>query len=209
MNNFEQYLVKLLQGHITIDGNNVEVRRQFSNSPTLPVITLDTSGGINTKYRYHDTSGSTEKIYYRREAHININIWCNTEQERESITGQVMECFHKEHNNHYQYCTQYTDGQCASGGQCKAVSTHTSRTVKDKCPSPDEYGYSSISEYYGIVEGELIVEPPFTMDEPDRHPPLLRSVLRASCLYEECVRDYGESVEQFIIDDVTMPVDFD
>ena len=55
----------------------------------------------------------------------------------------------------------------------------------------------------------MIVEPPFTMDEPDRHPPLLRSVLRASCLYEECVMDYGESVEQFIIDDVTIPVDFD
>jgi len=28
-------------------------------------------------------------------------------------------------------------------------------------------------------------------------------------LYEECVRDYGESVEQFIIEDVTIPVDFD
>jgi hypothetical protein len=202
MNNFEQYLVALLQGHITNDGNVVEVRRQFTNAPHLPVITLDTTGGINTEYRYHDTSGSTEKVYYRRQAHININVWCNTEEERENITGQVMECFHKEHNNHYLYCTRYNNGQCTSGGQCKAVTTHTGRTVKGKCPDPEQYGYKSISKRYGIVDGELILEPPFTMDEPDRHPPLLRSVISASCVYEECVRDYGESVEQAIIDDI-------
>ncbi len=202
MNNFEQYLVNLLQGHITIDEQPVEVRRQFTQAPNLPCITLDTSGGITTQYRYHDTSGSTEKVIYRREAHININLWCNTEEQREAITSQIMECFHKEHNNHYQYCTQYNDGMCSAGGSCKASTTHTGRTVKYKCPSPEEYGYTSISTYYGIVPGEIILEPPFSMDEVDKHPPLLRSVFSASCLYEECILDYGESVEEFILSDI-------
>lgn len=196
MNQFEQYLVELLQGHITCNEEIVEVRKTFLPHAELPVITLDLGGGVTTIYSYLDVSGPTEKLWYRRKSNITINVWCNTESERETINNQILDCFYRERVNHYMYCTQYQDGRCSYGGNCKVSTIHNSRTAKNKCPHPERYGYHSISEKYYIVPGEIIVEPPFDMDEEQEHPPILRSVFSCNALFEEPVVEHGVSVDE-------------
>ena len=193
MNMFERYLVELLQGHITYNGSVVEVRKQFSNDPSLPVITLDVSRGVNTEYTYRVLEEQDNLCFYRSTT-ININLWCNTEEERENINNQILECWYDEKNNHYKYCTKYSEGNCTTlDTACPAITDTDYRGVKQKCPLPDEYEYESLAHKYGLVNGTIVIEPPFDLDEVDKHPPLLRSVLVARAEYTETVSSKGNT----------------
>lgn len=203
LNCFEQYLVELLQGHITINNKPVEVVKHFSNAPQLPVITLDLSGGVTTDYVYHDTDSAMETVYYHRIANINLNVWCNTDVEKEQITEQILDCYYKEKTYHYEYCSKYVDGMCTTlGASCRAEATETYRTIKNKCPDPEVYEYQSLAEKHHICKGTIHIEPPFDMDEFTRQPPLLRSIFRCRAEYEEPVFRKGTVIEDIDISGV-------
>ena len=184
MNNLEGYLVELLQGHINCDDTPVQVVRQFSQHPERPVITLDTSPGVSTQHVYTDPS--TNSTLYERHATVNINIWCDSEEQRADITLQVMQLFQLEQDYHYIFCCNYQGGEgklCnATGEKCGAVDRRNTR-----CPSPYLYEYQGLRERWGIIQGTLNVEPPFDLDDLSDHPPLLRSIMRCECQYSVCL----------------------
>ena len=195
MNCFEEYLVELLQGNIAYNNSTVPVVKGFSNAPSLPVITLDLSGGVTTDYIYHDISQRKEKVYKRCTAHININVWCNTEEERESINNSILQCYYDDMNYHYKYCTRYNEGNCTTTtNACPAVSRGSNG--KYQCPNIDLYNYQSLREKHSIVEDTVRIEAPFDMDELDKHPPLLRSILQCTGDYEELIRNFGTPYKQ-------------
>lgn len=198
MNCFEAYLVELLQGNITCDGKPVEVVRNFSNKPGLPVITLDLSPGVTTE-NYHRIIGEPkEKLYFHRIAGININTWCNTEEEREQVNNQIMACYYDSLNHHYRYCSQYDDGQCLTIHKpCKALNSNTVRAMKKKCPQPDTYGYECLSDKHELLYGTITIDPPFFMDEYNEHPPLLRSIFRSQAHYVEKVSELGKNFQGY------------
>ena len=193
MTPFEEYLVKLLQGHITLNGEVVEVRRQFNPQGHLPCITLDLGIEDTTDYYYHSFH-EKERVYFRRSSEIQINTWCNKEEDRESINTQIMSCFYDAIEHDYTYCTQYTNGRCKTQGKaCPCVSPTSSRAHKRKCPDPDLYKYESLQTRYGLLVGTTMLSPPRYMDEEGEHPPLLRSVFTATTDYVELVREVGKS----------------
>ena len=198
MNCLESYLVELLQGHITYNNSPVEVVRQFSNSPNVPVITLDLSAGVTTENYFRAIDEPKEKLYFIRKATININTWCNTEEERESINAQVMDCYYKSLNHHYRYCSRYDDGLCSTTNRtCEAINSSTGRGVKKQCPNPDVNKYQCLSDKHELLFGTVVIEPPFFLDEVHEHPPLLRSVFRAESDYIELVSSMGEVAEGY------------
>ena len=193
MTPFEEYLVKLLQGRILLSGEVVEVRRQFNPQGHLPCITLDLGIEDTTDYYYHSFK-EKERVYFRRSSEIQINTWCNKEEDRESINTQIMSCFYDAIEHDYTYCTQYTNGRCKTQGKaCSCVSPTTGRAHKRKCPDPDLYKYESLQTRYGLLVGTTMLSPPRYMDEEGEHPPLLRSVFTATTDYVELVRELGKS----------------
>lgn len=203
MNCFESYLVELLQGYISYNNKPVEVVKRFSNAPSLPVITLDTSAGVTTDYVYYDTDDVVETVYYHRKANINISLWCNTDVQKEELTGQILSAYYDEKTNHYRYCSNYDDGICATTNTtCAATTIHNWKTIKNKCPDPDALEYESLMEKHHICKGTVIIEPPFDMDEFDRKPPLLRAIFRSSAEYDEPVRARGSVIEDIELDGV-------
>ncbi len=193
MTPFEEYLVKLLQGRILLSGEVVEVRRQFNPQGHLPCITLDLGIEDTTDYYYHSFK-EKERVYFRRSSEIQINTWCNKEEDRESINTQIMSCFYDAIEHDYTYCTQYTNGRCKTQGKaCPCVSPTSSRAHKRKCPDPDLYKYESLQTRYGLLVGTTMLSTPRYMDEEGEHPPLLRSVFTATTDYVELVREVGKS----------------
>ena len=208
MNNLEAYLVELLQGHLTCNDNPVQVVRQFSQQPTRPVITLDTSPGVSTQHIYPDIPNNA--TYYERHATVNINIWCDTEEQREYLTQQVLYLFQLEQHYHYMYCANYnpTTSKCTStNARCGAANQR-----RNKCPNPVTNNYTSLREKHGIIQGTLNVEPPFELDDLTDHPPLLRSILRCECQYSdvytgEVVPLQSINVEGVDLVEVSIPVE--
>lgn len=194
MNKFEQYIVELLQGNIVYEGQVVEVRRQFMNAPRIPVITLDVAS-IVTEHVDRLIS-EVEQVVYVRDCSININLWCNTEEERENISQQIMQCFYDEQNCMYPYCTNYNkiNHLCASiNTVCPAYSSDSS-TSKRRCPNTDLYGFQTLTRKHDILWGTVNVEPPFSMDELGETPPLLRNIFQCEAVYEDYIQVGGRSV---------------
>lgn len=199
MNRFEQFLVEFLQGRITYEGSPVEVRREFQ-PPTdnLPCITLDTGIGDTTR-DYRRTLSGGEKLVYHRESEIQVNLWTNTEDERENIAEQIKDLYTRLINHDYIFCSKYQrNGQCSTlNSACPAGSLYSdARALKRQCPQPDLYQYEWMLKAYGIYDGTFILEPPFRMDELDLNPPLLRYVFRAHCEYREVLSTRGVPSEE-------------
>ncbi len=201
INQLECYLVELLQGHIT----GCPVVKDFSNAPELPVITLDVGAGVYTDQVERLISG-VETVVYHRQATININLWTNSEEQRQELTSEIMTAFYKESNHNYIYCSNYNDGACSTSdsGDCEALTVLNSATVKYKCPYPDKYNYTPLQEKWGIMWGSLNVEPPFELDEINEKPPLLRNVFKCEATYLEEVRVGGH-----VVDDLIFSVSYD
>ncbi len=95
MNQFEEYLVELLQGNLEYDGKDVPLLRTFSEEHDLPIVTLDVLSPTTTRVGREVGDGLDNVMYYR-ESDININLWCNTEEERESLNEQILTLFYNE-----------------------------------------------------------------------------------------------------------------
>lgn len=185
MNNLEAYLVELLQGRIRVDDTLIQVVKQFRMETTRPVITLDLSPGVSTNHVYTDPSYN--QVMYERHATVNVNVWCDTEQQRAEITQKILYLFQLAEGHHYGYCSQYRSqgDYCRKiGGKCKAVDKRDHR-----CPSPYLYEYMGLRERWNIIPGTLNIEPPFDLDDLSDHPPLLRSVIRCEAQYTMSLGD--------------------
>ena len=199
MNNFEKYLVELLQGHLLFDGKPVEVRRSLSKKPVLPSITLDVSN-LTTNHVYRDI-GDTDTVLYERSADITLNLWCNTEEQRETISDQIMNCFYKEQTGYYKYCSNYEDNMCKQlSHMCRVLIENNGRTVKNLCPDPDSYGYEALHVKYGLIDGTVNIEPPFILDEINEHPPILRNVFKCEAAFYEKYELGGISIEGMVFE---------
>ena len=185
MNQLEKYIVDLLQHRLYYRDKEVQVTKHLSNKPVLPVITLDLSSGVSSDKIFVKLT-SKQTFIYRRKAVININLWCNSEDERESLTEQIMHCFFLEQSYNYNYCTKYNEGSCLSTGtECQAINNPKISGYGGKCPEPDELGYESISDKHDIIAGTLNIEPPFQLDELNEKPPILRNIFKCECSYYE------------------------
>ena len=208
MNQLEAYLVELLQGHLSYNKVPVEVRRQFIPTQAVPCITLDTAS-INTE-KIEPLITETEKAVYTRTINMDVNLWCNTEEERETISSLIMQCFYDEQKGHYKYCTQYHEGTCNTTGQpCTGHETGTSRGDKNQCKAEQLLGYESLATKHGIIHGTLNVEPPRMLDEENEKPPLLRNMFSCTAQCRETVRIGGYPSEgvTFNIEAVSLELD--
>ena len=209
MNKLEQYIVGLLQHKLRYEGREVQVRRQFNNIDDLPTVTLDIVG-VNTEQvhrtpycndLFKECEDNIDTIVYEGTAEITINLWCNTEDERESLSDQIVECFNKEQSGHYEYCTQYDNGVCLSTGEaCPAISDLPH--VRKCCPAPLLRGYLSLRSSCNIIPGSLDMESPLMMDEFDKHPPLLRNMFRVVAGYYDTYEVGGDILDDISIGEV-------
>ena len=205
MNKLEEYIVGLLQGKLEYNDKSVQVRRQFNNiDDDLPVVTLDiTSVDTEQVHRVPSLSNFVEvgdnidSVVYERTAEMSINLWCNTEEEREAISSQIEYCFKREQSGHYTYCTQYNDGNCETTQSiCSATLEETARAMKNLCPYPCENKYQSLSSHCNIIQGSLDLESPVMLDEYDKHPPLLRNMFRVHASYYDVYNAGGELLRE-------------
>ena len=197
-------LLKVLHNNIRLsNGETVRIIKQDYPYDHTPCITFDDSGGtsIHQKHIINDDQPlppdhpqydpdhphkqvSQQILMEERGISININIWCNTQDEREEINNQIRNLFYKVQSDHYMFCGHYKDGDCISlGGECRALTIENNRSVKSQCPRPIEYDYINIFKAYDIIRSTFDVNPSYDLDDKSANPPILRSIIKVSFNY--------------------------
>jgi len=199
-----QAVRKILWGNVILnDGRKVPVIKRSYPYDKTPCITIDDSGGskfidrfiVNEKYplsNNHPQFNQEEPFlkypqqvlreYY--ETTLNINVWCDTESEREELNNKIIQLFYEAQSDHYKFCTNYNDGECASQDtHCFARHFLNNRSVKKQCPNPLIYNYENVFKKYNLIRASFHLNQPFSLDDTNTKNEVLRSVLKLDTGY--------------------------
>ena len=199
-----QAILKLLQGKVILkDGTDVRIRKRPYPQDMTPCISIDSSGGtsiinkniINKNYQIpvnhpqYDPNNpeqtiSQQVIREERGIILNLNVWCDLEDERGEILNILEDIFNKAQSDHYSCCMNYVNGDCDYlNNSCKAINSNTSRGAKGQCPAPEDYNYINIFTRFDIIRPSFDIAPAYDLDDFNMNPPVLRSIIRVSFSY--------------------------
>ncbi len=198
-------IVRVLWGNVELKGKKVPVVVRTYPYDKIPCITIDDSGGsafmdrqiINEKYPLPPNHPQFDKenpfkkapqqvLREEFETNISIHVWCNTEDEREELNNNILRLFHEAQSDHFKFCDNYHDGDCAYiDNTCYAehFDKINMKTAKKKCPNPLVYGYENIFTTYNLIRASFYVNQPFTSDDLSQKDVVLRSIIRVHTGY--------------------------
>ncbi len=189
---------KILTGNVELNGKKIPIIQKNVPYDKTPCITVDDSGGSRflqrhiTKEYYPLKSNHPQYDYdnpflkhpqqvlrEKYDTTISINIWADTGKDLENLNNQVMDLFYKAQTDHYLFCDNYQDGNCAyMDNTCYAQHFLNNRSVKGQCPKPQIYGYKNIFTRYNLIRASFHVDQPFTLNDTSKDQMVHRSVIR-------------------------------
>ena len=177
-----QFLLDLFYHHIKYNDSFVPIIKRFYPIDKTPCITLDNQS--NTLKYYYYSYNPYEWLNKHFEAITVVNLWCNTEDERQNILEQIDDCFNGVINYHYPFCTRYHDGECETlASDCPAPTSTRGRACKHQCPKPEEYNYESLFTKYKVNPNSFGVNQGIDNDEYDKRDVLLRTMITVNFEY--------------------------
>ena len=215
-------IIKILQGKIILnDGTDVRIVKRDYPIDKTPCITIDNSGGtaiikkhvtnkdyiLSPEHPQYDESNPTKTISQQvireeRSISMELNIWCDNEDERDEITDKIQEVFYQVQSDHYKFCNNYTNGNCKFlNRSCEATSQDSMRGIKNQCPKPYDYHYQNIFKTYDIIRATFDVAPPYILDDITTTPPVLRSIMDVSFCYYDYYRIGGAVSDTLFVDE--------
>lgn len=213
----------VLLGNIVLDEKVIPVKKRSYPYDKTPCITIDDSGGSAFLERYilnidcvlpkshpqYDEDNPNRKFPQQvlREVYqttVNINVWCDTEMDREVLNNQVSLLFYKAQSDYYLFCDNYDRGICKNyEGECRVLikdELFDNRIIKGQCPEPDVYGYCNIFDKYNLIRSSFFVEQPFSLDDLSKSEPVLRSVFKVNTGYFVDHIIGGNVIQDFVVD---------
>ena len=196
-------IIRMLQGRVILeDSTDVRIVKRDYPIDKTPCITIDNSSGtavIQKNITYKDfripedhpqydkdnpnKTISQQVIREERNITLDLNVWCDDEDERDEISEKIRQLLYQVQSDHYTFCKNYNNGNCTFlEGSCQVDNT-TMRGVKGQCPKPKDYHYENIFNTFDIIRATFDVAPPYIFDDLTTNPPTLRSIIRVSFSY--------------------------
>ena len=195
---------KILWGNLKLNNRTVPVIQRSYPMDMTPCITIDGTGGSTFLQRYiinedyplspshpqYDNTKPFEKypqqvIREKYQTSIKINTWSDNGDEREELNNQIQRLFYEAQSDHYRFCNNYEDGDCASLG-CRCYGEYfdtDKRGVKHQCTNPSLYNYSNIFTTYNLERDTFHLDQPYTLEDRIKDDNVYRSVLTLHTAY--------------------------
>lgn len=195
----EKAFKELLQSHITFDNEPIYVIPKYPRSDETPCITIQLADETFLKRRYVEID-NIQHIQKRYRCDLWINIWTNTNKQRNSLINQVQHRILQAEANHFTTCEHYQNKYCAMiDGECEALTKNTGRTIKNQCPNLKNY--SNFFRRNNIVKKTFCINSITDLDEFDTSEPVLRSIFRLNMEYFKYYSIGGRIFEEIKLDE--------
>lgn len=206
MMKMEQFILDVLQGRLSVDGESVRLIQSPPQYNNMPTVTIDNSAGArilnSNKYNIPVDNRMQEAIVTEYEIDLRVDIWALTEDQRQSLINQVQVCFMKALSDHYEYCTSYNDGTCTPREADCLVDlpeyATDKRAVKKQCPCPQELPYQNLWSKHHIDMTTFTINPAYDLDELNETEPVLRSRFDISFNYKDCYIIGGKTSQDIL-----------
>lgn len=182
MNTGLAFLTHLFYHNIYCDGEYVPIIKKPYPVDKTPCITLDEQDTrLHSRFFTYEPYEWLNREY---DTSIMINLWCDTENDRQTILDEIHKVFNWLETDNYQLCTNYEDGECLFlETDCPVPSSKHGRCMKHQCPYPTQYHYTNLFTFHQVYRNTLNVSEGVDNDEYDRKPVLLRTIIQVSFKY--------------------------
>lgn len=195
MYKMEKAFLELLKNNIKIDDVDVPVIRRPAPLDQTPCITIQQVDEYFLRKRIIQINNIQylEKEY---RADLWINLWCNTENERQDILQQIEHRILQAEANYYTTCSNYHEGMCSAiNDECLTLTRNTGRTLKGLCPDTDIW--CSFFKHHHIKRSKFYINSRTDLDELNTTQPILRSILKLKMDYSTYYPIGGITFDRF------------
>lgn len=200
MHIIEKALIDLLRNHLSLPNEKIFTGSRYRPIDMSPCVTIQQVSEVQVSTKH--IPGSNEIIKSENNVEAWINIWCNTEEQRESLVDEVETRIFQALANHYTTCAKYHDGNCDFlNDECATLNITNGRTAKNQCPYPHTYEYCNWFKKNNILQNKFIISGTQEMDELDLSKPILRSIIKIDANYIKLYNIGGHQIENLLIDE--------
>ena len=200
----EKAVWDLLNGNVKLDDVDViSLVRRLTSEDETPCITIQQAAEVQLNRQVMHCKH--EVIMTRNNVEVWINIWANTEEERDNILNQVEHRINQALANHYTTCANYNQGNCDFlEDACAALNITNGRTAKNQCPYPKDYNYKSWFIQNKIIKNTFTISGRQDMDELNITQPVLRTLIKLDFDYFRTYDLGGQEIKDIIIDEALL-----
>ena len=181
MHELEKAFIDLLRNHIPIENSKIYAGSRYIPRDITPCITINLADESFIKRDYIELN-HTQYIRKRYNAELWINLWCNTEEERQNLINNVRNRILQAEANHYTTCKHYNADQCdKTENTCEALTSNNGRANKKQCPNLSHY--VSFFKQNNIPKRTFKIISVTNQDELDVSETILRTIFRLNMDY--------------------------
>ena len=175
MHILEKAFIDLLRGHLSISNEKIYTGNRYRPKDITPCVNLILADETFIRRRYVEINNS-QHIQQYHSGELWINIWCNTEEERQNLIDQTDIRIKQALANHYTTCAHYNNELCSkTNDECEALTSQSNRANKNQCP--DLTKYQSFFNYNHIPKTTFKYSK-MDLDELDLSEPVLRTIFK-------------------------------
>ncbi len=191
----ETAFLDLLKNQIVYENTIIPFVKNYAEIDRSPCFTINQADERFIRRRYVQIDGA-EYLRKRYNATIWINIWCNTEKERHTLTKQIDHRILQAETNHYTTCKYYEDDSCKLlESRCEALTHNTGRTNKSQCPRINDY--QSFFQKHHIIKNTFRIDSVTDLDELDPTGQILRTIFKLEMDYYHYHKIGGKPFDEF------------
>ena len=139
MHVLEKAFIDLLRGQLEVSDDKIYTGNRYRAKDITPCVNIMLTD--EQRIRRRDIEIDC-KQYIQKEysAELWINIWCNSEEERQTLIEGIDNRINQTLANHYTTCSYYNNDNCSiSDETCEALTSQSNRAFKKQCPDLTKY----------------------------------------------------------------------
>ena len=195
MHILEKAFIDLLRNNLSVSNEKIYAGNRFKPKDISPCVNLllANENFIRRKYIEIDCKQYIQEEY---DAELWINIWCNTEEDRQMLINEINNRINQTLANHYTTCTYYDNGNCSiTNESCESITSQSNRAFKKQCP--DLTKYQSFFSKNHIPKRSFHILSVTDLDELDLSESLLRTIFKVEMNYRKYYEIGGRPFTDF------------
>ena len=181
MHVLEKAFIDLLRDNLTVSNDKIYTGNRYKAKDMTPCVTIMLADEQSIRRRYIEID-CKQYIQKKYSAELWINIWCNSEEERQTLIEEIDNRIDQTLANHYTTCSYYNNGDCSiSDETCEALTSQSNRAFKKQCP--DLTKYKSFFNKNHISKRTFKVRSRTNLDELTLSESLLRTIFKLEMNY--------------------------
>jgi len=198
MHILEKAFIDLLRNHLPIPNEKIYTGNRYRPKDISPCVNLLLADENSIRRRYVEIENK-QYIQQYYSAELWINIWCNTEEQRENLINSVTLRIKQALANHYTTCSKYDNEFCSiTSESCEALTSQSNRANKNQCPDLTKY-QSFFNKNH--IRKRTFKYKTIDSDELNLSEPLLRTIFKLEMNYYDYYEIGGRTFTDVILEE--------